>query len=40
MAMARVWYEKAKDLGSPEAAQRLSQLPAAAPVPSPRPAPR
>jgi hypothetical protein len=38
MAMARVWYEKAKDLGSPEAAQRLSQLPAATPVP--RPAPR
>jgi TPR repeat protein len=40
LAMARIWYEKAKDLGSPEAAQRLSQLPAAAPVPSPRPAPR
>jgi hypothetical protein len=40
LAMARIWYEKAKDLGSPEAAQRLSQLPAATPVPSPRPAPR
>jgi TPR repeat protein len=40
LAIARVWYEKAKDLGSPEAAQRLSQLPAATPVPSPRPAPR
>lgn len=40
MAMARIWYEKAKDLGSPEAAQRLSQLPAATPIPSPRPAPR
>jgi hypothetical protein len=40
MVMARIWYEKAKDLGSPEAAQRLSQLPAATPVPSPRPAPR
>jgi hypothetical protein len=38
MAMARIWYEKAKDLGSPEAAQWLSQLPAATPVPSPRPA--
>jgi hypothetical protein len=36
LAIARVWYEKAKDLGSAEAAQRLSQLPA----PSPRPAPR
>ena len=40
LAIARVWYEKAKDLGSSEAAQRLSQLPAATPVPSPRPAPR
>jgi hypothetical protein len=40
MAMARIWYEKAKDLGSPEAAQRLSQLLAATPIPSPRPAPR
>jgi len=40
LAIARVWYEKAKDLGSPEAAQRLSQLPAATPVPTPRPAPR
>lgn len=40
MAMARIWYEKAKDLGSPDAAQRLSQLPSATPIPSPRPAPR
>jgi len=40
MAMARAWYEKAKDLGSPEAAQRLSQMPAATPMPAPRPAPR
>jgi hypothetical protein len=40
LAMARVWYEKAKDLGSVEAAQRLSQLLAATPVPAPRPAPR
>jgi hypothetical protein len=40
IAMARTWYEKAKDLGSPEAAQRLSQLPAATPMPAPRPAPR
>jgi hypothetical protein len=37
MAMARTWYEKAKDLGSAEAAQRLSLLPAATPVPTPRP---
>jgi hypothetical protein len=35
IAMARIWYEKAKDLGSPEAAQRLSQLRAAAPLPAP-----
>jgi hypothetical protein len=40
IAMARTWYEKARDLGSPEAAQRLSQLPAATPMPAPRPAPR
>jgi hypothetical protein len=40
IAMARTWYEKAKDLGSPDAAQRLSQLPAATPVPTPRPAPK
>jgi TPR repeat protein len=32
MAMARVWYEKAKDLGSTEAAQRLGQLPASVPA--------
>jgi hypothetical protein len=38
IAMARIWYEKAKDLGSPEAAQRLSQLRAAAPLPAPQPA--
>jgi TPR repeat protein len=38
IAMARTWYEKAKDLGSLEAAQRLSQLPGATSVP--RPAPR
>ena len=38
VAMARTWYEKAKDFGSPEAAQRLNQLPAA--PPAPRPAPR
>jgi len=38
MAMARAWYEKAKDLGSTEAAQRLSQLPAS--VPATRPSPK
>ena len=37
IAMARAWYEKAKDLGSAEAAQRLSLLAAATPVPTPRP---
>jgi TPR repeat protein len=37
IAIARIWYEKAKDLGSLEAAQRLSQLPPATPVPTPRP---
>ena len=37
MAMARAWYEKAKDLGSAEAAQRLSLLAAATAVPTPRP---
>jgi hypothetical protein len=40
IAMARIWYEKAKDLGSPEAAQRLSQLRAAAALPAPRSAPK
>ena len=40
IAMARIWYEKAKDLGSPEAARRLSQLPAATAVPTPQPTPR
>jgi len=38
MAMARAWYEKAKDLGSTEAAQRLTQLPAS--VPATRPSPK
>jgi TPR repeat protein len=37
IALARAWYEKAKDLGSAEAAQRLSLLAAATPVPTPRP---
>jgi hypothetical protein len=38
MAMARAWYEKAKDLGSTEAARRLTQLPASvhATPPSPK----
>jgi hypothetical protein len=40
ITMARAWYEKAKDLGSPDAALRLSQLPSATPVPTPRPAPK
>jgi TPR repeat protein len=35
MAMARAWYEKAKDLGSTEGAQWLTQLPASA-RPSPK----
>src|SRR5262245_2315322 len=35
IAMARAWYEKARDLGSPEAAQRLSSVPAAPTRPSP-----
>jgi hypothetical protein len=38
MAMARVWYEKAKDLGSTEAARRLTGLPAS--VPANRPSPK
>jgi hypothetical protein len=38
VAMARAWYEKAKDLGSTEAAQRLTQLPAS--VPSTRAGPK
>ena len=38
VAMARVWYEKAKDLGSTEAAQWLSQLPAS--VHGSRPSPK
>jgi TPR repeat protein len=37
MAMSRVWYEKAKDLGSTEAAQRLGQLPASVPATQPSP---
>jgi hypothetical protein len=36
LVMARTWYEKAKDLGSTEAAQRLTQLP----VPTTRPSPK
>jgi hypothetical protein len=36
IAMARAWYEKARDLGSPEAAQRLSS----APPPTTRPGPK
>jgi hypothetical protein len=40
MAMARAWYEKAKDLGSTEAAQRLTQLPGFVPAPATRPSPR
>jgi hypothetical protein len=38
MTMARAWYEKAKDLGSTEAAQWLPQLPAS--VPATRPSPK
>jgi hypothetical protein len=38
IAMARTWYEKAKDFGSPDAAQRLSRLLSA--VPTPRAAPK
>src|SRR5262249_59288051 len=38
IAMARIWYEKAKDLGSPDAALRLSRLPS--PTPAPRAAPK
>ena len=37
VAMARAWYEKAKDLGSTEAAQRLSRLPASLPAAQPGP---
>jgi TPR repeat protein len=40
VAMARIWYEKAKDLGSRDAAQRLSQLPSPTVAPAPRPAPK
>jgi hypothetical protein len=36
IAMARTWYEKAKDLGSPDAAQRLSRLPSATPRLAPK----
>jgi hypothetical protein len=36
LAMARAWYEKAKDFGSTEAARRLTQLP----VPTTRPSPK
>jgi hypothetical protein len=38
MTMARAWYEKAKDFGSTEAAQRLTQLPTS--VPAVRPGPK
>jgi hypothetical protein len=34
-AMARAWYEKAKDLGSAEAGRRLGRLPAAVPAVAP-----
>jgi hypothetical protein len=37
VAMARAWYEKAKDLGSTEAAQRLGRLPASLPAAQPGP---
>ena len=37
MAMARAWYEKAKDFGSTEAAQWLTQLPASVPATRPNP---
>ena len=40
IVMARTWYEKARDFGSAEAAQRLSQLRAASPVPAPRTTPK
>lgn len=40
LAMARAWYERAKGLGSTEAAQRLSQLPAPVPTPAARPSPK
>ena len=39
-AMARAWYEKAKELGSAEAARRLGQLPAAVPALTPRANPK
>jgi len=35
MAMARAWYEKARDLGSAEAARRLGELLAFVPAPAP-----
>jgi len=38
--MARTWYEKARDFGSPEAAQRLTQLRAATTMPAPRTTPK
>jgi hypothetical protein len=40
VAMARAWYEKAKELGSTEAAQRITQLPAPAPAPATRTSPK
>lgn len=36
IAVARAWYERAKKLGSAEAAQRLSRLPAPLSAPAPR----
>ena len=40
LAEARAWYEKAKELGSTEAAQRITQLPAPAPAPATRASPK
>jgi hypothetical protein len=40
VAMARAWYERAKELGSTEAAQRLNQSPASAATPPSRPGPK
>jgi hypothetical protein len=40
VAMARAWYEKAKELGSTEAAQRITQLPAPGSAPATRTSPK
>ena len=40
IAMARVWYQKAKDLGSAEAARRLGQLSASVPSPAAQSGPK